>query len=585
MGKEVKRVRINSLSTENGIFEEIIFHDGINLILGEKCDDSRITGRKTNGVGKSICIELIDFCFLNEYDKSRISRIPIEVLPLNENVILNLDVDDVRLIIKRNRQEPDRPVFIHNDVTVQFNKLYDARYYLKELIFCELSTTEVPSVRSLLSILIRDERSEFKNIIKCHDLSKRIPDDLTVHLYMLGISLDNYKKALDITRDIESNNEHLKQAKKELTENGEKKIGDIKADMNNQQAELDNIEKAIDSFRTNEAYISVEGELNELENRLNHLRREKSILNKEYKNIMSLPKPEEVDDLDIEAIYNHFKAGLGNEIVRSLNEVVFFKNKVEKFQRVLINQKALELRDNIEEISSKIRKLDDEYAKKARIIDEKGTLKNLKNGIKIYGEKKDSYTRTKFLYDQYDQSEKRKRKLDIDKKLTLLDIDGDIKEAEGEISSFANTIYDIHDSVMGNRRCSFEIKANTSRSTKTPVSISLRISEDGSHSIDRTKVFIYDVALMFNEYTRERHPLFLVHDNIFDVDQDTLVQCLNYLYHQENIYTDFQYILTLNRDKIENEENKKQILMDIDSHKVATFTKDKKFFAKDYQEK
>ena len=28
-------------------------------------------------------------------------------------------------------------------------------------------------------------------------------------------------------------------------------------------------------------------------------------------------------------------------------------------------------------------------------------------------------------------------------------------------------------------------------------------------------------------------PLFLVHDNIFDVDQDTLVQCLNYIYKQE----------------------------------------------------
>ena len=72
----------------------------------------------------------------------------------------------------------------------------------------------------------------------------------------------------------------------------------------------------------------------------------------------------------------------------------------------------------------------------------------------------------------------------------------------------------------------------------------MRIDDDGSHSIERTKVFIYDVALMFNNYTKKRHPRLLIHDNIFDVDQDTLVQCLNYLHKKEEQNpNDFQYIL------------------------------------------
>ena len=138
---------------------------------------------------------------------------------------------------------------------------------------------------------------------------------------------------------------------------------------------------------------------------------------------------------------------------------------------------------------------------------------------------------------------------------------------------------------MGNKECSFEIKTKTNGRGKTPVDISLRIFDDGSHSVDRTKVFIYDMALLFNEYTRQKHPLFLVHDNIFDVDQDTLVQCLNFAYRQEERYSDFQYILTLNRDKIENEERLKLIDMDVDAHKVAVYTKKKKFLKHDYQEK
>ena len=57
MDKEINRIRINKLYSENGLFDEIIFHDGVNLILGEKCDETTSVGRKTNGVGKSMSIE------------------------------------------------------------------------------------------------------------------------------------------------------------------------------------------------------------------------------------------------------------------------------------------------------------------------------------------------------------------------------------------------------------------------------------------------------------------------------------------------------------------------------------------------
>ena len=76
----------------------------------------------------------------------------------------------------------------------------------------------------------------------------------------------------------------------------------------------------------------------------------------------------------------------------------------------------------------------------------------------------------------------------------------------------------------------------------------------------------------------------LIHDNIFDVDQDTLVQSLNFLAKQEEKFDDFQYVLTLNRDKIENEERRKLIKLDVQKHKIASFTKKEKFLKKNYQE-
>ena len=585
MGKEINRIRLNRLYSENNVFEEISFHDGVNIILGEKFDDRSVKGRKTNGVGKSMSIEFLDFCFLSDYDKSRIAKIPKEVFPLEENVILDLDIGTEAVTIKRNRKQADKPVIIRADKQVSFDKIQDARDYLTGIIFSELNGKKVPSFRNLLSILMRDERSEFTDIIKCHDLTKKIPDDLSVHLFLLGFSLEAYNNTIETIKEIEAVSTVIKKEKKELTQDGRKKISDVRAELNALEDELKKLEVAIESFKTNETFDSMEADLIELEDLLDQLRKRQKALRYDYEKIRKMPKPEQIDDREIELVYNQFKSELGNAVVKSLNEVVGFKNKIEEFQRMLVNQKAKELESQLKSIAEQIRILDDEYSEKLKVIDKKGVLKNLKVSLKIYETKKESISHTKFLFEEYEKNEKKKRLLNLQKTQQLMEIDSEIEENKEIIDDFTDTILQIHEFIMGNKECSFSIQTVDKARRKTPVELILRIYDDGSHSVDRTKVFIYDMALLFNQYTRDKHPLFLVHDNIFDVDQDTLVQCLNYLYKQEEQYQDFQYILTLNRDKIESEEQRKLIKMNIDEHQVAVFTKEKKFLRRNYQEK
>ena len=44
MGKEIKSISLSRLSSQNNVFDEIVFHKGINLILGEKFDESFVQG-------------------------------------------------------------------------------------------------------------------------------------------------------------------------------------------------------------------------------------------------------------------------------------------------------------------------------------------------------------------------------------------------------------------------------------------------------------------------------------------------------------------------------------------------------------
>jgi uncharacterized protein YydD (DUF2326 family) len=584
MDKEINRIRISKLYSENNIFDPIEFHDGINLILGEKYDDSKVSGRKTNGVGKSLSIEFLDFCFLNDYSTSRLKKIPESILPLEESILLDLDIGENQLTIKRNRKEESQPFFIREGKVVSFDKLSDARNYLNELLFASTTKVIIPSFRNLFSILMRDERSEFVDILACHEATRRIPVDLTPHLYLMGIDIDAYSKILRTIKQIDELTTVIANNRKELT-SGSKKISDVQAELNELNDELSKMEAAIESFKSNEAYDSMQNELIELESMLEQLRNKQKIVRHEYQKIRSMPKPDEIDDSEIEAVYNQFKEDLGAAIIKSLQEVVGFKNKVENFQKMLINQKAKELQIQLKELSESIRELDDEYAEKIKILDQKGILKNLKTTLKIFEDKKRSSAHIRHLFEQFEKNTKKKKELLLRKSQEILDLDDIFEENKVTQDSFEKTILNIHEKIMGNKQSSFSIKTINKTQKKIPVNIDLRIYDDGSHSVNRTKVFIYDVALMFNSLTNRYHPQFLVHDNIFNVDQDTLVQCLNYLYEQEEKYEDFQYILTLNRDKIENEERAKLIKLDISQHMVATFTKENKFLRCNYQEK
>jgi uncharacterized protein YydD (DUF2326 family) len=146
------------------------------------------------------------------------------------------------------------------------------------------------------------------------------------------------------------------------------------------------------------------------------------------------------------------------------------------------------------------------------------------------------------------------------------------------IDDFEKTILQIHEYIQGNREASFQIKKTDK---KQVIEIIMRIDDDGSHSVERAKVFIYDIALLINQHTRERHPGFLIHDNIFDVDQDTLIKSIKFLESQANFGLT-QYILTLNSDRLELEDS--TFLNDLDPYIKQRFTKKKRFLKTKYQE-
>lgn len=572
-------IKINKLYSEPEIFTPISFDFGVNIIMGEKSEKTN----KKIGVGKSVCIEFINFCLLKRISDSRLNLIPKKNAEIIDSQIkLDFDFNDKRVIISRSIGKPEQVSIQIDGERNHFEKLDDASEYLGNLYFEKYpAKTKRLSFRNLLQPIIRDERSEFKDLIQCFDTIKRVPSDYSPHLFFLNLGLDKYTELKKLNKEIDVKNTVFKETKKFVTNNNEIKIQDAKAHLNELESEVGKVNKAIENLKTNESFELIQEDLVKLEAKLADLRTKQQAIKFEIKQIDSFPKPESINENEIQIIFNQFKQGLGDLVEKSLDDLKEFKNKIDGFRNSIVSERLTSLKSELSEINSIVRKLDEEYSEKISLLDNGEVLKDLKTSIRVFNEKNRELNNLSSLIQKYDESERDKKKLEADKAVLISGFEEELYKKQETLKSFKETILNIHEKIMGNREAHFEIKTTKNQNV---VDFIMRTDDDGSHSTERMKVFIYDVSLLLNEYTRINHPKFLIHDNIFE-DDDSIEKSLNFLFdYNSKMPNEFQYIVTLNSDLIDSASKNGKLLFNVEDLKRAAFTKEDRFLSIKYTE-
>lgn len=424
--------------------------------------------------------------------------------------------------------------------------------------------------------------TEFKSIIKCFDTDKRIPPDYEPHLYLLGINPAPYNQANKLNRDLEK----IRAAKSKVKENVEaltgKNISEAKADLNNLKNQVEKTQKDIDRLENTEGYDIVKSEIIALEGEIEDKRARQEVLKSEMSKIQLFKGDNYIDEDEDEVagLYNQFKDGLGDLIKKELSEVSAFKKKIDEFQRSLINERKENVTKEISALDEELKTLDNRYKEKVSLLDQEGLLQSLKKTIAIHQRKMEDYSSLNSFLEAFSNHEQERKDKDIERKNQIHLLDTYVIEAKDSVESIESLILEMHEYVYGNQQCSFDVEV---KDNKEIVKFDLRIYDDGSHSIDREKVFFYDYALLVSPSTEDRHPGLLIHDNIFEVDRDTLMKNLDYINSTLGSLTNKQYILTLNKDMLSSEDL--QLLkLKMSDHIRATFTKNKRFLSIHYQE-
>lgn len=568
-------MRIDLLYTDPPIIEPIKFRDGVNVILGESDE----TSSKNNGVGKTLCIEFINFALLKRKSESRVSRIPKEILDPSTFVCVQFTLHGVTYTLKRSLAEAERPRLIAGGYETIYAKVEDATNFLTGMMFPDYGSRTV-SFREMLGPLIRDERSEFKSIVSCFDTRLRVPDNYAPHLMLLGIDTAKYKEIKNILNEIDRITEEEGRIKENVRLLRQKKIDDARSDLNALDEEVRAINDAIGRLETAPAFDMIQGDMLDIEEEMAGLRRRKETLSQRSTRLAPMASAPKIDSGEIREFFDELRSGLGTVVARDLDEVLSFKDKIDRFQRQLLDEKAKVIDVEIKELNRQLADLDHRYSKFLAVLNQQGQLKSLRQTYASYQLKNDELSQLKAFIDRYDQLAIDKQQKRSEKENELLRLQGSISAARHRLRSFEQTILDIHQFIQGNKAASFDVRTT---STKRVVDIVMRIDDDGSHSVEREKVFIYDISLLLNDFTKFRHPGMLIHDNIFDVDEDTLDRNLEFLLTRANFEYEQQYIVTLNVDRITHAAEEVWY-DDFQRSVVASFTKAERFLKTAYQE-
>lgn len=568
-------MRIKRLYTEPATIEPIEFEPGVNFILGE----GDTTSDKTNGVGKSLCIEFLSFGLLKSKTHSRVAKIPKDRFDPATFICVDFELNGENYRIKRSLDESEQPRIKVGDHEVTYAKLDDAISFLSSKMFQRFNEAPV-GFREVLGPLIRDERSEFKSIVSAFDTQVKVPDNYAPHLMLLGIDANIYRAIKGILKEIDSIGTEETRIKESVQLVRQKNFKEARSDLNALDEEVALIREGIDALENAPAYDLVKGDILDIEDQMAGLRRRKEVLLKRISNLAPIAVEPTVDSEEVRDFYNQLRDGLGTSIVRELNEVMNFRAKIEQFQRHLLDEKSKVLDVEVRSLNKQLTELDRRYAKLVAVLDQEGQLRNLRQTYASFQVKSDELGQLKSFFSRYDQllidKQAKRSELEAEK----LRLQGSISAASERIRSFERTILDIHQFIQGSRKASFEIQTTKK---KHIVEIVMRIDDDGSHSVEREKVFIYDLALLLNDYTKVRHPGFLIHDNIFDVDNDTLQKSLEYLITRAPFEEDQQYILTLNIDRVEHCRGEAWF-DELELAVAASFTKTNRFLKTHYQE-
>jgi len=544
-----------SLSADKESFREINFKPGLNIILAERTKDS--TGKDSrNGLGKTSMIEIIHF-LLGGNITNTLKKPQLE----NWTFILKLRLNDKDYSVSRHVTQRSK-IVIEGDFTdwpIKPDKDSEGRSIISnddwkrilgKFVFGirneSLEYKYAPTFRSCISYFARlEESGGFLKPEKNYSSQKEW--DIQVNnSFLLGLDW-TYASKWQILKDRKKILSQLKtESESGLLRDMHGSLGELEAERIALEGSVNELKEQLAKFKVHPQYKKIESDSNKIteliHENVNDNISDKSLLNHYEK---SLKEEKEPESEYIDKIYKEAGIVIPELVKKRLKEVKEFHKTVVENRRDFLSSEILSIKNNINRRENEVQILSEkrsnlfEILNKHRALDEHIALQN-RNAEMV-----SQLENIKRKIENMKKFEEGKSALNIDLELiqqkARLALDERKKLKEKAVVLFNTNSQNLYSSPGS---LSIDVE-------KAGYKFRVDIKRDGSHGIEKMKIFCYD--LMKTQLLSEDRigPNFLIHDSVLfaDVDERQIAHAIE-LGRKEAEDKGFQYICTFNSDNI-----------------------------------
>lgn len=567
-------MKLSKLSTSpRKLFEDIKFHPGLNIIFAHKSEDDvnphlfDNSEGSLHAVGKSTLLDLIAFALLVDFDKSlpRLQNAYNEKILHGISVILEFSINGIDYYIKRSFDTPNKEIYFGQ---INAGKKYTLGNLQKELFRLIFHRQDYKGsinqhwYLKLLSYFIKIKKREelFSDPI---DFSRNLTDlDLApFHLFLLNIDNSLPYQYKELNEHFNKLNNSFNEIQKlALEKNNTKDLLEIenrKVGLNNSVLKLKN---RVSTFSLKEEYAELEEKADIITTELKNLWFRNAVDQKKLKELETYDTntPTEIyENLStISAVYNEMLPFLGDNVKRTLEEVVDFRKSLYESRKEFVSKEKGRLNTNLFNRNNMIEDLEKQ---RKEVFEQLSSQKALDDLTRTY---------TKLATAQKELSEVETSLQDIDTKRLeinnvvdeinslLYAVDNYLESISPAISDFRSLLKSIYEKLfLDSHKVNIFSFSQVEEKQKFKLSV-LEGTIIDSTGINQVRTLIYDVAVLVNIISQSLNaPRFIIHDGIFEnLHQSHFFAFIKYIDEMLAKNSDFQYILTLNDHDFLNED-------------------------------
>ncbi|MGL5245723.1 MAG: hypothetical protein ACRC7R_11155, partial [Sarcina sp.] len=390
---------LKKLSANNEQFHTVEFKEGLNFIIGRRENPNIKELKETyNGVGKSLIIELIHFCLGSKKVDA------FEESLKDWTFALEFNIGSEEFVVKRSCENQNIISVNNQDIT-----LAKYRELLGEKVFGINPTNKINNMtfRTLITRFIRRGKASYNK----YDIyeSKEIPyAKLINNGYLLGLDANLIEEKMKQKKEIDE----LIKTKKTVEKDEVLKeyfVGNEDLDINitDLRDNIKDLEVKLSDFQVAENYREIQKEADILSYKKKELTNKAILIDNSLRHIKKSLETKADIELDvILRMYDEAKMIFDNKIVRNLEQVTEFHNKLlESRKKRLQEQKEKFIREkndvekNIKECGDKLDKLI-KFLGNHGALEEYVALTDKLNDLRLRLEKANDYKKLMETYEE-----------------------------------------------------------------------------------------------------------------------------------------------------------------------------------------